>query len=136
MSLRVFFDSNVLVSALAFDGLERRLFVESRRLGVIPVVSDDVLREARRVLHLKFSGRVPPVFEPLEPWFDEVVPRVQYLPLQAAQSVRDARDSHVLAAAQAAHCPVIVTGDDDLLVLQLPGVECLTTRELLTRLKA
>ncbi len=110
--MRVFLDTNVLVSALATRGLcadvLRHVMAEHDLL-----VGEVVLDELRRVLKSKL--RVPAALagdieELLRDY--EVVPK----PTRAAAvKLRDPADRWILASALAGHADVLVTGDRDLL---------------------
>lgn len=110
--MKVFLDTNVLVSAFATRGLcadlLRRLLSEHEL-----VVGEVVLEELSRVLREKFSlpenilGHIVTLLRE-----QTVVPPPRG---PMAVTVRDADDVKVLATAQAAEVDVLVTGDRDLL---------------------
>jgi len=110
--VRVFLDTNVLVSAFATRGLcadvMRHVLAEHEL-----VVGEVVLRELRRVLRTKI--KVPAaVVTAIEGVLreHEVVPKPRSTPPLA---LRDASDRWVLASAIAGRADVLVTGDRDLL---------------------
>lgn len=125
--MRVFLDTNVLVSAFATRGLCADLFrsvIAEHDL----VVGEVVLEELRRVLSDRFHlppERVTEVEDLLRLY--EIVPRPAAMdPVR----VRDAADRWVLANARAANADVLVTGDSDLLaVAESAGLRILTPRE-------
>ena len=112
--MRVCLDTNVLVAALATRGLAADVVhvVLAEHDLLVPAV---VLDELRRVLAAKFklpAGRIAEI----EAFFreHEVIPKPrQILDLD----VRDRADAWVLASAVAGRAEVLVTGDQDLLVL-------------------
>ncbi|MFL5384234.1 MAG: putative toxin-antitoxin system toxin component, PIN family [Longimicrobiaceae bacterium] len=113
--MRIFLDTNVLVSAHATRGLCRdvlRLVLSEHTL----LTGEVVLAELERVLTNKF--KVPPeiakddVIAPLRD--HHVEPRPQTV---GSLAVRDPDDAWVLASAIAAKAEVLVTGDPDLLAL-------------------
>jgi putative PIN family toxin of toxin-antitoxin system len=112
--VRVFLDTNVLVSALATRGLGADVFRHVLAEHEL-VTGEVVIVELRRVLRGKF--RLPPnVIAAFEKLLREHVvvakpARPHSLP------VRDAADRWVLASAVAANADVLVTGDSDLLEL-------------------
>jgi putative PIN family toxin of toxin-antitoxin system len=132
--VRVAFDTNVLVSAVATRGLCADIFnlvLAEHQL----VVSETVLAEVRRVLKQKM--RVP----------DEVIAEFEAL-LRAEASVvakaktvsipvRDKSDMPVLAEAISGKAEVLVTGDRDLLEItaKVP-LDILSPRGLWERLRA
>ena len=112
--MRVFLDTNVLVSAFATRGLcadvVRNVLAEHTL-----VTGEVVLRELRRVLRvrIKLPSRV---VDSIEQFLreHEVVPRPAK---PAGVEVRDPDDRWILASALAATADVLVTGDRDLLDL-------------------
>src|ERR1051325_7958054 len=112
--MRVCFDTNVLVAAVATRGLAAdvlRLTLAEHEL----LVPEVVLAELRRVLRTKF--KLPPArIDELEAFLreHEVVPKPAHV---LEIKVRDSADAWVLASAVAGHADVLVTGDQDLLVL-------------------
>ncbi len=112
--MRVFLDTNVLVSAVATRGLCAdllRVVVAEHEL----VVGEVVLEELRRVL--QGNLRVPPErvaeYEELLRGYETVERPAQPDPVE----VRDAADRWILASARAAVVDVLITGDDDLLTV-------------------
>lgn len=110
--MRVFLDTNVLVSAFATRGVcadvLRVVFAEHAL-----VTSEVVLRELRRVLRKRIglpAGAVKEIDEFLRE--HEVVPKPA---APAALPKRDPDDQWVLASAIESRADVLVTGDQDLL---------------------
>ena len=67
-------------------------------------------------------------------WYQDHVKRVEPAPLGKQRS-RDLKDDPYLACALGAGAKIIVTRDDDLLVLEKPfGIQIITPRALLVRL--
>lgn len=110
--MRVFLDTNVLVSAFATRGLcadvVRQVLAEHTL-----VTGEVVLQELRRVLRTRLRLPVRRV-EEIERFLreQEVVPKPGK-PSETA--VRDPDDAWVLASAEAANADVLVTNDRDLL---------------------
>jgi uncharacterized protein len=112
--LRVFVDTNVLVSAIATRGLAAdvfRLVLDKHEF----ITAEPVLHEVERVLAGKF--RFPP---------DVVEQTIRFLrrfpvePMPAEPSrvqVADPDDRWILEAAIRAHADVLVSGDNDLLAV-------------------
>jgi putative PIN family toxin of toxin-antitoxin system len=112
--VKVCVDSNVLVSAFATRGLAadvlRTVLAEHELL-----VPEVVLAETRRALERKI--RLPAqVIDAIEQLLRDqtIIPKPTKLP---AIAVRDADDAWVLASAIAGTADVLVTGDQDLLVV-------------------
>lgn len=112
--MRVFLDTNVLVSAFATRGLCADVFrhiVAEHSL----VTGEVVLKELRRVLRTRIRLPIRTI-DAIEDFLreQEVVPR----PDKAANiALRDPDDKWILASALAAKVDVLVTGDRDLLDL-------------------
>jgi uncharacterized protein len=115
--MKVVLDTNVLVSALLFRGRLAR-FVELWKEGVItPTISRETYGEFRTVLEYpKF--RLTPyeidtlLQEEILPYFHVVEVRHDVVPV-----CRDSADDIFLAVARTAAAGWLITGDQDLLVL-------------------
>ena len=129
--MRLFLDSNVLVSGIAFSGTEQWILRATFRGGHTFVISEDVRREALNALREKFPRLRPEADEALFLLRVEVVPARAYAErLEAFPGLRDPKDAHVLAAAVASRCDALVTGDRDLLVLgEVGGVRIVRPSE-------
>jgi putative PIN family toxin of toxin-antitoxin system len=112
--VRVFLDTNVLVSAFATRGLCADVFRHIVAEHTL-VTGEVVLKELRRVLRtrIKLPARTVDAIEDFLREY-EVTPK----PEKAADvDVRDPDDRWVLASALSAKVDVLVTGDRDLLEL-------------------
>lgn len=131
--MTVVLDTNVLVAGLVAKGLCHEVVLHA--LGSCTVAtSRALLTELERILRDKFTlGSASSAL------LAELPGRVRVVtpaPLPAPVS-RDPDDDAVIAAAIAASADVIVTGDQDLLVLRAyRGIDILTPREFLERLPA
>ena len=131
--MRVFFDTNVLVSAVATRGICAdllRIVSSEHEL----VVGEVVLTELRRVLETRM--RVP------TERIDEVEKFIRTYEVVAKPDamdpivVRDEADRWVLANARAGQTDVLITGDGDLLaVAATAGVHIVTPREFWEELR-
>ncbi len=110
--MRVFLDTNVLVSGFATRGLSAdvvRLLLTEHEL----LTSEIVLSEIRRVLGEKFgvpAERVSDIEALLRRYHVEPRPEIS-----SPVEVRDPDDELVLASAIAANAEILITGDKDLL---------------------
>lgn len=113
--MKVFLDSNVLISAFATRGLSAdvlRLVLTEHDL----VSADVVLSEVERVLTMKFRIPMSDVAE--------VISFLREHPIQprpeepATIPISEPDDAWVLASALAAGADVLITGDADLLALR------------------
>jgi uncharacterized protein len=116
--VRVFLDTNVIVSAVATRGLGAdvlRAVLAAHELVTCP----QVLQEVRRILRLKFEVPEPLIAEYLELIGQEaIVAAPEELPDLAIQ---DRDDAAIVAAAVAAQAQVLVTGDHELQGLKTIG---------------
>lgn len=129
--MTVVLDTNVLVAALVAKGLCHEVVLHA--LGSCTVAtSRTLLDELERTLRDKFT--LGPAATALLTDLPGRVRIVTPAPLTARVS-RDADDDEVLATAVAASATLIVTGDQDLLVLRAyQGIDIITPREFLGRL--
>lgn len=129
--MRVLLDTNVLVSAVLFGGLPRRLLDAAVQGRFVLVTGVELLDEFEDVLRDRFG-------------FDRSAARLVRAETEAVADLaetrdvpavsRDPDDDVVLATAVAGAVEVIVTGDEDLLVLEAHrGVPILTTRQFTER---
>lgn len=127
----VVLDTNVIVAAMVAKGLCHEVVV--RGLGSCSVVSSQpMLDELEHTLRSKFTlGPAAVTFlEQLRLRVRMVEPVALSVPVS-----RDADDDVVLATALAAVAEVIVTGDQDLLVVgRYHGIEIVSPRDFLKRL--
>ncbi len=131
--MRVMLDTNVFVSMIFFPSdqtreLERRLAGRHRI-----VVCDYVTEELRLVTDRKF----PVKRAALDIFFRELPFELVYTPkalnLDEFPSVRDAKDSPILATAILEEVDVFVTGDKDFLVLDVEMPDIVTVAEFLEK---
>lgn len=123
--MKVVCDTNVLVAALVADGLCRDIV--KRRLPLVDLfTSAALLKELETTLRVKF--RADPDDLQLLAAYRERASLVR--PAKLAQAVcRDPDDDVVLATARTAKADCILTGDQDLLVLErFESIAILTPR--------
>lgn len=131
--MRVFLDTNVLVSAFTTRGLCADLF-QALLADHRPVVSDTVLSELDRVLRTKFRHSLAAAAER----GDFLRRYCERSP--AAKPARipgiDAQDRKVIGDAVAASVDTLVTGDQAMLGLRtVKGIEIMSPRQLWERLR-
>ena len=99
----------------------------------IAYAADETLKELSHLLADRGGRAKHPPATTLS-WYQDNVKRVEPAPLGKQRS-RDAKDDPYLACALGAGAKIIVTRDDDLLVLGKHfGIQIITPRELLVRL--
>lgn len=126
--MRLVLDTNVLVAAVVADGLCRDLVRVRLRPHTI-VTSEPLMRELRTTLRTKFKTAPDEL-----PWLSILRERADIvMPKSLGKRVcRDKDDDVVLATAVSGRAKVIVTGDDDLLVLKRFGaIAILSPRQFL-----
>jgi putative PIN family toxin of toxin-antitoxin system len=126
--VRVVPDTNVFIAAVLADGLCRDL-IRVRLLPHTIITSEALLRELRNKVRNKLA--VDPSELPLLSQLNDEADIVKPHPLPK-RVCRDQDDDVVLATAVAGKAHVIVTGDDDLLVLKTyQNIRILTPRQFL-----
>lgn len=130
--MRVFLDTNVLVSAFATRGVCEELFRYVLAQHSL-VTGEVVLAELERILRDRFGLPAETIEEALRILHSfPVVPRPE---TPSPIPVRDEDDSWVLASALAGQAEVLVTGDKDLLDLRAEaGIQILNPRDFLSRM--
>lgn len=126
-------DTNVFVAALIAKGLCHEVVI--RGLGSCTVAtSKALLDELERTLRAKFT--LGPAGTAFLAQLRLRVRLVEPAPLQSRVS-RDVYDDMVLATAVAANANLIVTGDQDLLVIgRFQGIDIVSPRDFLSRLSS
>jgi putative PIN family toxin of toxin-antitoxin system len=112
--MRIFFDTNVLVSALTTHGVCAellRIVIKSHEL----ILSEQVLAELQRILRDRFDATAQEVRAALE-LLSEFHVQMNSVKLPDMK-VRDPDDLVILSSAIDANVDVLVTGDKDLLSL-------------------
>ncbi len=126
--MRVFVDSNVVVSSFTSNGLSRRLLdllVAEHEI----ILSPQVFEESRRIITKKFvvnTGDLDEFFRALLESSELSLP-----PYEKRIEVRDPDDVDILAAALKSGAAYLVTGDKDLLDVDTHGeIAIVRPREL------
>lgn len=128
--LRVFIDTNVLVSAILFGGTPGQVVDAARDGQVAGIVSLHVLAETRDVLtrpRFGFERETADIFA------EEIAAFCEIVPLERADSrwSSDPDDDPVVEAALFARADAVVTGDAELLALRVRGLRFLTPADAL-----
>ena len=126
--MRVVFDTNVLYSALAAKGFCEEVLDEAA--GECATIWSNPLKQELELLLVR-RHKIGPATEAALAAYTELCEFVEPLPLPA-RVCRDKNDDMVLATALAGKTDVIVTGDDDLLVLKkFGGIRIVSPRQFL-----
>ncbi|MBR5368684.1 MAG: putative toxin-antitoxin system toxin component, PIN family [Lachnospiraceae bacterium] len=129
--MRIMLDTNVLISMIFFPSDKTREFRNKICDGYQIVLCDYVLEELRLVTERKFPGKK----EAIERFFMELPFELVHTPRDIAfvgyPSVRDQKDSPILATAIMEDVNVFITGDKDFLVLEIDNPKIVTMTEFL-----
>lgn len=132
--MRVVFDTNVLVSALLFeDSTPAQAFFFAASKGEI-LISTDLVNEIHRVIYRpKFDRYISD--SQREDFMLSLVETGDWVNVTEAIAIcRDPKDNMILELAVGGNADVIVTGDDDLLVLNpFRKIAILNPQEFLKR---
>jgi putative PIN family toxin of toxin-antitoxin system len=132
---RVVLDTNVLVSALLFGGEPGKIHDQWVGKRLVPLISKETFAEFSKVLFY-------PKFQ-LSPAEITAIIEYEFLPYAEVVEIRDnvtgvcrdPQDDKFLTVAVSGHATYIVTGDQDLLVLQVfRKIRILTVRDFLALL--
>lgn len=133
--IRAVLDTNVVVSALLFDGQASRLLALWPQRRFIPVISRSILQEYLRVLaYPKFKLTPQEVRDAIE----ELLPSAEVAaPKRRLRIIRrDPTGNRFLECALAANAQYLVSGDDDLLSLEtFQGIRVVSVTEFLAILE-
>ena len=135
--MRIFFDANILISALVYNGNELNAIFKSLEEGHTLVISEHIEEEILRVMLDKFPEHSKLFHEFIGLAGFEIVQKEKYLhKIDDFDVVRDKHDRHILACANSAKCEIIVTGDKDLLVLEkFKSIRIIKAKDLIELLK-
>ncbi|MBD0389958.1 MAG: putative toxin-antitoxin system toxin component, PIN family [Nostoc sp. C3-bin3] len=130
---RFVFDTNVLISAFLFSkGKPRQAFDKAQDIGII-IFSNAAFSELEEVLYRrKFDKYLP--LEMRQELLENLIETVEFIEVtELVNECRDPKDNKYLELAITSQAECIVTGDDDLLVLNpWRSIEILTVVEFLT----
>ena len=113
--MRIFFDTNVIIGAYLWKGIARSVF-EAVILDYEPIISEDVINEAKRILYTKFEF-LNEELEEFETSIREQCTVVATPEHSPSVDVRDPDDAIILAAAESVNADMLITRDKDLLDL-------------------
>ncbi|WP_248277340.1 putative toxin-antitoxin system toxin component, PIN family [Brasilonema octagenarum] len=131
---RFVFDTNVLISAFLFSQSKPRQALEQAQdIGVL-IFSSSVFSELREVLYRRKFDRYL-TEERRQELLEDLTQTAQFIDVtEQISECRDPKDNKYLELAVSGQAECIVTGDDDLLVLNsFRGIEILTVQEFLAR---
>lgn len=131
MPLRVVVDTNVRFSALLYGGAPRRLVAVLTPPAFLQIVSQSLLDEFRIVL----ARKTPWTPAQIETEISTASAACELVhPDVVISACRDPDDNRILECALGGHADVIISGDQDLLALNVfQSVRIVTIREFLDR---
>jgi len=131
--MKLVFDAGVVFSGAGWRGEAHLCLAAMARRRIIAFATSETLQELRRVTD-QFGFKTSHSPYTILDWYYRTVKMVPPAPLGKPRS-RDPKDDPYLACALAARASLVVSRDEDLLVLRKPfGIEIITPRELLARL--
>jgi uncharacterized protein len=126
----VVLDTNILVSAVVFDGKPAKILTLALNKQIIGFISKPLLSELQEIFLKKFdfsNERVKQIEKMLLDSFELVYPKKQIF------LARDIDDNRVLETAIEGNCKYIITGDNDLLeIKECRNISILTPAEFLS----
>ena len=129
--MRVMLDTNILVSAIFFPSAQTRTLISEIICNRSLVLCDYVLEELRLVVERKFPAKSMA----LEHFFSalrfELVHTSATTDYSDTPSVRDNKDTPILATAIQNNVDVFITGDKDFLVLDIDTPQIMNMAEFL-----
>lgn len=128
--MKVLFDTNVLFAAFATEGLCAKLLTRVNlgdfQLYTCPYILKELQQNLKRKLSLS-KVEMEEIFSLIEEISESVTP--EKFGIEVAKVCRDKDDDNIIAGAKAAGVDYIVTGDNDLLVLDVyEGIEIINPR--------
>ena len=132
--MRVFLDTNVLVSAFISRGISAEIFriiVKEHDL----IIGDLVLNELKRILHIKLKMPLTQVNNILN--YLKSFEQINYSGEKSPHEIRDKDDEKILVLALKSNSDVLITGDKDFLdVRNSLSIKVLNPREFLKLVKS
>lgn len=127
--MRLFLDTNVLVSAIMFPNSQTAGFLARAVEQHIIVISSYVIEELHEVFRQKFNSHL----SALETFLSEFSYELVYTPGEIETSglpeIRDPDDLPIIVSAIVADCDYLITGDKDILEIELERPIILSPKE-------
>jgi uncharacterized protein len=127
--VRLFLDTNVLISAIVFPTSQTAAFLARAIERHTIVISSYVTEELHEVFRQKFSANLPA----LETFLSEFSYELVYTPRELQKSglpeIRDPDDLPIIVSAIMGDCDYLITGDKDILEIELERPTILSPKE-------
>lgn len=130
--MRVMLDTNILISALLFPSKSINTLFEELVLNHTIVLSSYVIDEFYDVMKRKFPHKLDAVERFINSISYELVHTPKQMYIQEME-VRDIKDYPVVYTAMLEDMDVLLSGDKDLTVLRVKGIEILTPTQFLEK---
>ena len=130
--MRVMLDTNVLVSAIFFPSAQTRMLIAGVLANHSLILCDYVLEELRLVVERKFPAKRVALEYFFSALHFELVHTSEETDYRDFPSVRDNKDTPILATAIQNDVDVFVTGDKDFLVLNVDRPKIMNMTEFLS----
>ena len=126
---KIVLDTNIIISALGFGGKPRQILFLALEEKIQVVTSPILLAELQEVINKKFpllKNNLSLLLKEIEDIFINIQPQI------ILEVVRDEDDNRVLEAAIEGKCDYIITGDKDLLDLEVyKNIKILTPKQFI-----
>ena len=109
--MRIMLDTNILISAIIYDGKIENLLKELRKKEHRLVISDYIEKEFKAKVNKKWSKRAEEIFAEYETYNFTIYPSTA----EILGKVRDKKDIPVLSDAIFHEVDILLTGDKDFL---------------------
>lgn len=135
--MKVLLDTNIWVSALIWGGQVSPILLLAEAKCLTLIISDPIFNELNQVLRyeklqrkIRSAGVTPDTLLEIVQSLTELYPATAV----TVPELRDPKDAMILGTAIASNADVIVTGDQDLLVLsEFSGIPILTPKDFLSQ---
>ena len=131
MKLRVMLDTNILISAILFPSVNVNRFLKAVTDYHHVILCDYVIDELWKVIQDKFPHKAQDANAFLRDFRHEVISSPKTWDKTAVPDIRDEKDTAILATAILEKADIIVTGDKDFLVLDIPKPRIMTMAEFI-----
>ena len=133
--MKVLLDTNIWISALIWGGQVSPILLLAEETRLTLIISDPIFNELSTVIRYKklqrkirSAGATPDTLLEIVQTLTELHPAASV----TVPELRDPKDAIILGTAIASNADVIVTGDQDLLVLtEFSGIPILTPQDFL-----
>ncbi len=126
-------DTNILVSSIFFPSLQTKALITEIICHHRLILCDYVVKELRFVVERKFPSKSTVLEDFFYTLHFELVHVSENIGREDIPSVRDKKDTPILAAAIQHNVDIFITGDKDFLVLDIDKPHIITMTEFVLR---